>query len=324
MWTDTPGQPPKLVDDVGGARVGDVAWSPDGTQLAVDATVTGGGTPARRPVSSLDVVTSTGGPVTTRYRSSSACLELAGWWPDGGGLLFWRDPGCSTSVAADGLALESLPAGSSTPATLATTLVGAAWWAPASGTTVAVVAGGGRSVWQAGRHVEVCQLATATCTGVPTAAATVSLAPSWTATGALDFAVASAVGPFGPDGTADYSPAWMARWDATSRLWTEPPGGTPHPLAGAGPGALLAVPAAAGTSTVLVRDDALWLLDPAARADTVAVAVAGPLFSVPAPSGYYGQVPWRGTFAWSEAAGPRSRSARPLDAVLGLPGAPLP
>ena len=70
-----------------------------------------------------------------------------------------------------------------------------------------------------------------------------------------------------------------------------------------------------------MADDALWLADTASSSP--AVRIAGPLYSTAGPSGYYGEVDWFDTFAWSEAAGiPQGSTARP--AVLGEPESELP
>jgi hypothetical protein len=52
---------------------------------------------------------------------------------------------------------------------------------------------------------------------------------------------------------------------------------------------------------LLVRDDALWLLQAGA---STPVHIAGPLLNSAAPSGYYGEMDWTALFAWSAAPGP--------------------
>jgi hypothetical protein len=113
----------------------------------------------------------------------------------------------------------------------------------------------------------------------------------------------------------------MAQWDTTNKLWTMIPGGQPSALAAAPAGALLAAPSSQGGAVVLVKDDALWL---AAAAGTPAVAVAGPLYSTAAPSGYYGEVDWACTFSWSLATGARQGSAQLLGEALADPEAEAP
>lgn len=67
-------------------------------------------------------------------------ITLAGWWPSGQGLLFWRDPQHSASIGADGLPLQSFALGTDTPKTLATMLLRPDWitWSP-DGSRIAFV-----------------------------------------------------------------------------------------------------------------------------------------------------------------------------------------
>jgi hypothetical protein len=119
----------------------------------------------------------------------------------------------------------------------------------------------------------------------------------------------------------DYSAANMGEWDGTNTLWALPPGGQPSRVGAAPVGTVLAAPAAEGTAEVEVADNELWLVDTTGDA---AVQIAGPLYSVANPAGYYGEVNWAGTFAWSEARGPRQGSAQKFDISISGPEAQLP
>jgi hypothetical protein len=322
VWFDRPGSTPTNVAVGTDNGIGAIAWSPGGRQLAFDDTVYAqratATSPATKALGRLGVVSADGGPVVTAYQLTETGIDLAGWWPDGGGLLFWEDPGFSDQ--ADGETLDSLAPGNRHPVGLATSLVGSTWLAPEpDGHTVAVVVGAFRDIRAPGRHVDRCVFPAATCQAVPVPAASVGLAPSWSASGSLVFAVAPASPPFGP---SDYSPGWMARWNAANALWTVGPGGRPSPLTSTPPGALLAVPAAKGNAMVVVADDGLWLAGTATAAP--AVRVAGPLYSTIGPAGYYGEVDWTGSFAWSGADGMRQGSTQLLDEGLALPEAQLP
>jgi len=327
LWFDRPGSPPTDVPLGTGGGVDTIAWSPNGGAVAFDDVSFPSPSPATSPATEamgrLGVVSLPGGSVTTALELAGSGLEVAGWWPDGGGLLFWEDAGFSASLQEGGLALDSLGAGSTDPVALATSLVGPPWWAPSSdANALALVAGGGRTIWSTGRTIEECTLSPATCRAVATPVGTVGLAPSWTASGALVFAVGSASGAFGPEGDASYTPGYMARWNGTNELSMLVPDGQPSQLAAAPAGALLAVPADRGDSMVIVAADALWLLDPATGGP--AVRVAGPLFSTLGPSGFYGEVDWSSTFAWSDAGGIRQGSAQLLGEGLELSEPQLP
>ena len=365
LWTDVPGRAPaRLVSLVVGAStvaadVAGPAWSAGGGTIAFGVTVpsrtavaassagsaSAGGTPAGasavvgagvRAVGELDTVGATGGPIVTLYRSPGSGVELAGPWPGGGGWLFWSDAGFSASIAADGLPLRSLATGSDIPTTLATTLVGSMWLAPdPAANAVAVVAGAGRSVWQAGRHVEVCRFPAAPrCQPVPTPAGTVGLYPLWGPNGDLLFSTADAGGPLGTGpGFPAYGTSAMARWDRSFQAWTAPtPGGRAGTvtLAASEPGSILARAGSPGTALLVVRDDALWIqplststsTSTSTSAPTSPVEVAGPLFSPAVPTGYYGEVDWDATFAWSEAPGPRGGTAQALSAATDVTAKP--
>jgi dipeptidyl aminopeptidase/acylaminoacyl peptidase len=142
--------------------VSDIAWSPNGTQLAFDDLTTAqpasANGPATQPMSRLGVVSALGGTVDVAYELTETGIRLAGWWPQGGGLLFWEDPGFAES--ADGQLLYSLASESHQPMALVRSLIGPTWITPEpGGSTVAVVAGGGRSIWQSGRDVDLCRWA---------------------------------------------------------------------------------------------------------------------------------------------------------------------
>jgi hypothetical protein len=320
LWLDSPGAPPKALELGTGSGIGEIAWSPDGTSVAFDEWVVAQPATDGQPIGWIGVAPIDSAPVTNVYQLSGSGLFLAGWWPSGGGLLFWEDPGFAES--ADGQSLYSLAVGASQPALMATSLVGPTWLAPSPiGNEVAIVSGGGRTIWNAGRTVTVCRFPEASCSAIAVPAGTVGLAPSWSSSGELFFSVASAAGPFAPLGTAYYSPGWMAQWNATNVLMSVDAAGQSAPVSSAPPGALYSVPSNEGASLLVVADDALWLANPVGAPAT---EVAGPLYSTAGPAGYYGEVDWKGTFAWSEGAGVRQGSTELLGQSLGGETAQLP
>lgn len=291
----------------GGARkvlatgtVSGVAWSPSGTQIAAGVAVK-----RSRPGwrSRLELLSPAGGPPTVVTSSNGNQLELAGWWPTGSGLLYWTDPQGSESIAADGLPLSSVSLPQRRSRRLvATMLVHSSWLAFApGGRTAAVVSAGYREIWLGDKLITLCH-SSAGCTPVVQAPGVVSLDPSWSPGGGrLVFARFSASGPFGPHGHADFSPYWIRRWQATSRLWVaSADGSSAKPLAAAGPGALDPVWGSDG-SLLFVRDDSIWLLPPAAAGP---VRVTGPLGAFTGQAyyqTYYGYVPYPRRIAWTLA-----------------------
>jgi Tol biopolymer transport system component len=278
---------------VTGTYVSGVAWSPDGRQIAA-------GVYTGRPVwqGTLVLRSPAGGPLTVVTSSKGNVLELAGWWPDGSGLLYWNDIGGSASLAADGLPLTSVwIAGRRSHQLAPAVLVHGSWLAFSGGSTVAVASGGDRRIWFGHKRITRCR-ATGDCTPVAQPSGVVSLDPSWSPTGKLlVFARASASGPFGPHGHASFSPYWIRRWEATSRLWAVGASGSvATPLASVGAGALDPVWGSDG-SLLFVRDDSVWLLPPGAANP---VEVAGPLGALTGQT-YYGYVPYPNLIAWTLA-----------------------
>jgi Tol biopolymer transport system component len=304
VWLYTPGRALSARPSALPAASG-VLWSPDGTELA-GALFRFNGAPGSY-TSMLTVAPVNGGAAVTWVTTTQGVLEPTSWWPDGKGLLYWFDTQGSASIAADGLPLMSV-AEAGRPEQLATTLVWPSWvsWSP-DGRTVAIVSGGDRVVWGGNKEVSLCDVETVTCKALAIPSGTVGLAPSWSGSGALFFSDASAAGAFGPNGDADFSSAWIARWDATSELWDQRPG-APEPAyePAAGKGVVDAVAARAGPDVLLVRHDALWLFDLATA--KAPVEVAGPLLASGALSGFYGQVDWQQDFAWSMASSPAATS----------------
>ncbi len=321
VWFDRPEASPTSVAVGTGAGMGAIAWSPDGSELAFDDSVfpkpASATSPATPATSRLGIVPVDGDRVGTVYRLAETGIDLAGWWPEGGGLLFWEDPGFADP--ADGDPLYSLELDADRPVALATSLVGPTWLAAEpDGHTVAIVAGEDRTIWTTGRDVDLCSFPAAVCHAEAIPTGTVGLAPSWSASGRLIFAVA----PASSDDGAYYSSGSMAHWDSANALWSSGLGGQPTPLASTPLGALLAVPASQGSTMVVVADDALWLANIATGAR--ATRVAGPLYSTAGPVGFYGEVDWGGTFAWSAASGPRLGSQLLTDAGLFPPDPQLP
>lgn len=282
-----------------GSYVSGVAWSPHGQRVAAGVNAFSGRTGWQ---STLELLDPAGGrPVVVTARMGEV-LELAGWWPDGSGLLYWPDPQGSGSIAADGLPLDSVSLASGQSRRLVSgMLVHSSWLAFApGGHTAAVVAGGDRVLWGGHKHLAICQ-SSGRCAPVAGPAGVVAVQPSWSPHGqAVAFAQASATGPFGQAGRADFSPHWISRWQATSQIRIAAGRPATRRLAAAGPGALDPVWGSDG-SILFVRADWLWLLPAGASAPG---RLAGPL-GAPAPvaydRSYYGYIPYPQLIAWTSA-----------------------
>jgi WD40-like Beta Propeller Repeat len=85
---------------------GEFVVSPDGRSVAVNRSTCG----TQTPVGELDRINVRTGVRSVVLRQAGRFFTFAGWSPDGRWLLFWSESQCSSSIAADGLPLEAVPA----------------------------------------------------------------------------------------------------------------------------------------------------------------------------------------------------------------------
>ncbi|MGH2717818.1 MAG: hypothetical protein ACRDJU_04485 [Actinomycetota bacterium] len=284
----TPVPDPRKSIPVIGSTAGTFAWSPDGSRIAVATTQLVPGTGAYG--GTIETVGSGGGPLVPWINDGEDVAHLAGWWPDGKGIVFWQDPQDSASLTADGAQLVSLAVGSTKPVALATTLIDPAWVQPEPGTeSVAVVSGSDRRVWVT-KAIAVCGMASGSCQSLAGTSGQVALDPAWSADGEhLAFVKAAA------ETGSDTSTSVMQSWEGTHTLWIAGPGGTGATELAAGRGASSPEWSADGSSLLFVSGNALFLAGVRA---TTATLIAGPLGQSPWPGGFYGRVDWRQDFAW--------------------------
>jgi TolB protein len=291
LWLLPPSGHPR---PVAGATTS-VAWSPDGKTLAYSATPRAG----RSPGEALWTVPALRGAPTTWFTAADDFVPLAGWWPDGKGVLFWRDPGASSSIAADGLGLFTLRLGGK-PRQLATTLSYPDQLAQSpSGHDLALVAGFGREMWH-DKVVATCDVSTGTCRALPHRHGVVMLDPSWSPRGnRLAFVQARDAGTIGGFGNVSR----LLSWVHTRTLWVADPNGRTHELRAAGTGVYDPQWSRDGRHVLYLRDNAIWLIG-VSGGPPVKIVDSSPVGSSPAlPTalglfGYYGHVSWSGTLAW--------------------------
>jgi len=263
-------------------------WSATGTRIAY---VVGGVPGGRDQVRVTDVVTKTV-TVLPFVAPVGTGLLLAGWWPDGSGLLLWEDPGRSLAAEATGLWLWALPLHAAQATPLARTFVYLPWlaWSP-NGRQLALVAMPGAFPWQSSQ-VEVCSVAPERCRALAQPAGTVSLDPTWSPGGRrLAFVRAPALA----GGT---STGALSDWYGERRLWVAPAaGGAASPVAGA-PAGVADPRFGLGGRTITVATNHAIVVVPlhGGRPTVVAGGLDGALDTA-GPDGY-GKLPWGGLVVW--------------------------
>jgi hypothetical protein len=290
LLVDRPGGTVDVVGVQGGARrlpgrnrSGGV-WSPDGSQIAVSID-------RRYPKpSTIEVFPVAGGAGREVVASppKDSGLELAGWWPDGSGLIVWVDLQHSQSLAADGLPLDYISLATGQRTQIAKSMLVHDSWIASSATTnqIAIIEGGNRELSLGHKSLATCT--TTTCTKVAQPRHTFAMDPGVTSTNQLAVVRDRAIKP------TQFGPPYIRALQHSGGV-NLVSGSTADPAAGLGRNA---------TSPVFGRDGSVLAL----RGHDLVLAVPGHRprivvknLSLVFGSTYYGFVPWLTTFAWSDA-----------------------
>jgi len=122
-------------------------WSPDGKSIAYSVMLPYDKNKPESRSEALYTLTLSTGQAVKETTAPGAGIEIAAWWPNGKGLLYWVDPLHSASLAADGLGLMSLRFGDAQAKLLTTGLAYRDWLSVSPQGQLLMVSGGGRMVW---------------------------------------------------------------------------------------------------------------------------------------------------------------------------------
>ncbi len=295
LWlVGTSGAPVSLPAD---GAVGSFAWSPDGSEIAYSLTPSSD-TPGPLPSDVLYTLPVDGNaaaatPAKVYEAKDGSGIMMAGFWPDGRGLVFWLDPLHSASLAADGLPLVSLALGGGEPKPLATTLANPGWLSAGPGNRLAVTEGTGRIEWSS-KNLAVCDLAAGSRVSLANPAGCVATDPAWSPDGRTIAFVAAK--DLGADSWGFPGEEGLQAWVDSRTLWiTGPDGLGARALEVAGRGVYDPVWTADGGSLLYIRSGAVWRIgldgkDP--------LKVVGPFPAAKDLFGFYGQVDWSAELAW--------------------------
>ncbi|GAC1672210.1 MAG: hypothetical protein PVS3B2_14000 [Candidatus Dormibacteraceae bacterium] len=156
-------------------------------------------------------------------------LHVAGWWPNGRGLLLRHDWGYCNSCNADGTRLASLSIGGRfTDLGVFNAHAGGYAWSPLGDLLVGT--GGDRFVATGDPRVVVCKVADASCAEISRPANAVDLTPAWSPDGHF-FVFARGIKPTGTtEGEIatwqDRLDLWIARADGSGQKKLQTPGGS--------------------------------------------------------------------------------------------------
>lgn len=242
------------------------AWSPDGQALAYVATL-----PSEDPASAsvaLFTVPVSGGEPQQRYLAEGGDIVLAGWWPDGQGLLYWLGVR-SASIAMDGMTLFSLPLDGGDLVELGVMLPERAFldWSPDG--RLVMVEGAGRELWSGDKGLAVCDVRAGRCQRLPKPEGTVSLYPAWSPDGRLAFIRAEVPSQY--PNNYEALQAWLGTWKL---VIADPDGFAEQVLDAAGTGVQAPMWSRDGRFLLYLREGAIWALDPTGSEPVMIAALA--------------------------------------------------
>ena len=210
LWLQAPGAPPRRLLN---RCVMSFAWSPDASRIAVVI---------RKNPDILTVVSVDNGeqaPIAVGG-SNWPLITVAGWWPDGRGVLYAPDLKSTPSLAADNIPIYSVPLAGGEPTTFSADPEFGPWFANSpDGKRFAFVRRSGSEV-QNDPLTAVC-LPPSICADIPRRVNTVLTKPAWSPDGAR-LALLEAACCYVPS-----SPKLIAQWDSTHRIVVTDRNGVP-------------------------------------------------------------------------------------------------
>lgn len=280
---DTSGRTTSLVS---AQSISGFAWAPDGQRIAVGRNHFDN-SPGKWD-SRLVTMKADGSKRHTVATDVGDVLEVAGWWPDGSGVLVWRDFQGSASIAADGLPLLDISVKSAHRRSLGKGMLQYPGWLATSKlrNKVAFIAGGDRILTNGHKHLRICTRKH--CHSVAQGNHHVTFDPAWSIDGQLAAVRDHAIKPV----NGDYLTNYTHQVDASGGVYLLRKG---HLKALAGGERATAPVWGLLGAMMFVRGDSLWLLRPES---THPQRIAGPIDST---SSYYGFVSWWDSLAWTHA-----------------------
>lgn len=263
------------------------AWSPDGKQIAYNITVPSDNVEMQGDI--LYTVDIEGGEPVKRLDLSDTGtgIEMAKWWPDGKGLLYWTNFTHSSSMRADGLGLGSLGLEEPSPQNIATTLCYKEWLSFNPRGKLLMVKGRGRELWEE-KKLALVDIKTGKIDYPKIPSGKVTLDPAFSPDGnSMTFVAAEET-----DDVEFYEDQEI--WFESRGLWVaDGNGDNVKHLTNAGENIYSPLWSKDGSCILYVKDKALWLIGADGENSRKIVEI-----SHDDPWGFYGHVRFTDVFDW--------------------------
>ena len=267
-----------------------VAWSPDGKRLAYN--VTKGDPQTEQCGDILYIYDVDSGKSTPQLDLSQtgAGIEVAEWWPDGKGLLFWGNFALhSASLRADGLGLVSLKLGEKEPKNIACTLAYTDWLSFLPDGRLLIVKGCGRTLWME-KDIAIADVKTGKVEDLKNVPGHVTFDPAISPDGTkIAFIAAKEM-----EDSVFYED--QDAWFESRTLWVcDADGSNPRRLENAGTNVYQPMWSKDGSHILYAKDEYIWLID---ANDTKPEQVLRPSLSKEEYFGFYGYTRFTDQLSW--------------------------
>lgn len=267
------------------------AWSPDGQYIAYNLATgsgegAGDGTEAGDALVTVEVAT---GEITSLVSFPGQGVEVAEWWPDGQGILFWLNPVFhSASTQADGLQLCSLNLADGSVKELTWALAYHEWLSFGPENELLLVNGIDRALYHE-KQLAIANTREGSIYHIDNLPGQVSLDPAFSPDGRqIAFVAADA------DEKLFYEEP--EKWQQSRTLWVmKADGSDARQLTAAGQGIFQPRWSPDGSHILYVRDNSLWVVDAEGQNQQ---KVCGPFSTGNQETGFYGHRTFDRYFAW--------------------------
>ncbi|WP_449240677.1 biopolymer transporter Tol [Desulfoscipio gibsoniae] len=290
LWlVPTEGKPHRLIAKQGGYPT--FSWSPDGKALAYNDTL-----PYKVYHAADDVLLTVdikGGQPVKHLQTSGAGITLAGWQPDGKGLLYWVNPSRGASAATDGLELWSLQLAESKSSPLTTGLPNKEWQSFSPQGQLLTVEGSDRIVW-ANKSIAVVDPQTGRLQHIASPDGCVAIDPDFSPDGKnIAYVAAKNLGRdvWGFDKTDDLD-AWV---NSRALYIANADGSDARALPTAGQGIYQPAWSKDGRHILFIKDNALWSINIEGGNPE---KIFEPVSEQKDQFGFYGFTSYQDTFSW--------------------------